>query len=268
MVVATSAVEITSTYPHKVLVSITGMTVGQRIRLHRVVNGVMSPVRGGYFESINTDAVVIADNEAPFGVPVYWRTRVNEQFSSYFDRDSAPLNLTLEGGKVCVSDAITGNSAEVTVMAWDKTSYSADATVFRVAGQNKVITGPGGLTGQFTADVRLRVNSTSSKENLLNLLASATSGTLQIRRSVSNGTLDECYFSVLNFDIERVSNRISDERRDFVMSIVEKDSWPYTFVAQGFTYGDLEAVYSGLTYADLELDFPTYLDLMQADLGS
>lgn len=250
-------------WPPRVLVTVTGLSIGDSVRIYRRANGVSTAIRGGYTASVGDTVFLAYDSELPFGIPVNYGALIN----GTTEASGTLATVALPGGKVAISDAITGNSAEVTVMAWDKTSYSADATVYRVSGKNKVVTGPGGLAGQFTADVRVRVESISAKTNLLNMLASATSGTLQIRRSVSNGTLDECYFSITAFDVERVSNRISDERRDIVMTIVEKDAWPSSFVTQGYTYGDLETLYSGLTYADLAADFPTYLDLMQADLS-
>ncbi|MEV4350966.1 hypothetical protein AB0J83_41445 [Actinoplanes sp. NPDC049596] len=272
MVVATSATEVTGVYPPRALVSVTGMTAGQMIDVYRVVGGAMIPIRGGHLDATDTDTLVITDSEAPFGVPVFWRTRVNKNSPSYFDRDSSPLTITLPVNtargqrEVVLSDAITGNAAEVVITAWQSKRYEPDVTVYRVGGKNRIITGAS-LTGQFTADIRVRTFSRTSEMNLLNLIDTRTSGILQMRRSVSDGTLDECYFSVLSFDVERRSQDRTDGRRDFVMSIAETDGWPFKFTAKGFTYADLAAKYAGQTYVDLEADYATYLDLARADLS-
>jgi len=274
MAVATTATAVTSQYPPRALISITGMTAGQMVDLYRVgPDGKMTRVRGGHLDATDTDSLVVTDNEAPFGVPVFWRTRINKNSPAFFDRDSDPLTLTLpvnslRGQRECViSDAITGQAAEVVVMAWPSKRYEANSTLYRVGGKNRIISGPGQV-GQFTSDVRLRTFSRTGEVNLQNLINTATSAILQLRRSVSDGTLDECYFSVLGFEVERISQDRTDPRRDFVLSIAETDGWPFKFEGTGWTLQDLADAYTGQTLADLNADYSTLLQVAQADLGT
>jgi hypothetical protein len=266
MAIAVTATTVTSVYPPRATVSITGLTLGQRVRLYRNFNGKMTPIRGGYRESAGSTSMVVADAEIPMGVNVSWTVRINEQSPAFFDVNSSIYSFTLPGGKVAISDAITGQSAEVTVVAWDRIEFQPESTLFRVGGKNRVVSGGTG-NGQFTADVKLVVLSRSSEITLRNLIGSATSSIMQLRRSISNGQLDECYFSVLSYSVERFSDDITDERRFFVLSIAETDSWPYKFVAKGFTLQDLADLYTGQTLADLDADFSTLLSIAQADLS-
>jgi hypothetical protein len=266
MVAATSAVEISGTYPHRVLVSVTGISVGDRVQVYRVVNGRMTAIRGGYLMSADTTALVVTDNELPFGVPVFWRTRINGHLPTFYDSNSATLNIGLPGSKVCISDAITGLSSEVVIRAWDKVSYTADNTRYKVGGKTIVVSGEG-KSGQFDADIELYFAALSAKDQFFAMWNNATSGVLQLRRAVSNGWIDECYFSILDYDVERFSNEVDDERRIVRMSIAQTDPWPASFKAKGFTLQDLANLYVGKTLADLNLDYPTLLSVAQADLS-
>lgn len=267
MAVVITATLITSRFPPRVTVTVTGMTVGDRVRIYRIAGGKRVQIRGGFVSSTDFTSMVVTDSEMPFGTNVRWMVRINEQSSSFEDYNSNILNIGLPGNKVLLSDAITDQSAETEIVAWERTKYESDSTLFRVGRKNLVVSGEGRTTGQWTADVRFLTRSISSKNSFLNLVASATSGVLQLRYYKSDGKLDEGYISFMSYDVERFSDDIEDERRFIVANLAQTDSWPYAFHTTGFTYQDLIDLYDGQTYADLELDYPTYLDLMKADLG-
>ena len=65
----------------------------------------------------------------------------------------------------------------------------------------------------------------------------------------------------------RFSQDGSDPRRLIIVQAAETEAWPLILEAQTYTYQDLEDVYAGLTYAQLEADYATYLDLAQAELS-
>lgn len=64
-------------YPPRVLVSVTGLTVGDSIQLYREANGVRTELRGGYDDAVTDTSFVRTDAELPFGVPVTYLAEVN-----------------------------------------------------------------------------------------------------------------------------------------------------------------------------------------------
>ncbi len=245
-------------YPPRVLVSVTNLIIGDAVELYRVVSGVRTLVRAGTAESVTDPAFLRIDAEIPFGVPVHYVAVVE---GAEYSTD--PVTYTLPGGKVALTDAITGLAAEVTILAWPTKDYRPNATVFRVGGRNVAVTGQ---TPGHASTIDLYVETTSSLENLRDLLANATEGTIQMRQPGGYDGVDG-YLAVLGAPERRFSQDGSDERRVVSLEVVEVESWAEALEAAGYTYADLEALYTGLTYADLAGDYATYLVLAQADLS-
>jgi hypothetical protein len=209
---------------------------------------------------MTSDALVRADAEAPFGVELTYYLTVDGQ-----DLDTVVYTYTLAGGKVALSDAISGDAAEVVILAWPGKRRERASSVFAVAGRNIVVSGQrGGFSG--TLDVFTETD--DAKLNLLDLLQNATSGVLQIRsdRSLTSEGVD-AYFSVLADDENRWSLDGSDERRIVSLDVVETEPWAPTLDSSTFTYADVAAFYTGDTYADLAADFATYLDVALGDFS-
>jgi hypothetical protein len=245
-------------YPPRVLVSVTGLAGGEFVEIFRVVAGVRTAVRGGA-AVVDDVAFLVLDAELPFGIPAHYVAVVD----SAAEYATTPVTYALPGGKVAISDAITGLAAEVVIMAWPEKRHERDSSVFRLAsGRTAVVAGP---PVQFTGAIDVFTATDSSRDNLINVLQSATAGTVQIRQPGGYADVD-CYVSVLNHTVKRWSQDGTDERRVITLEVAEVSGWSSELTARGYTYADLESVYTGLTYADLAGDYATYLDLAQAEL--
>lgn len=247
------------TWPPRVLVAVTGLTVDDSIELLRVVDGRRIAIRGGSSSSVTDTSFLCLDAELPFGATVSYLAIVNgtDEYST------ASNTYALPGGKVAVSDAINGDAAEVVILAWDEKQSQRQASVFRVGGRNVVVSGD---LGMFEANIELFTETTTSHDSLIDVLRNATEGIIQIRQDGNYDGVDS-YVAVLGMTVRRFSQDGTDQRRIFNLQVAEVEGWAPALEARGFTYADLEAAYTGLTYADLEGDYTTYLALAQADLS-
>jgi hypothetical protein len=245
-------------YPPRVLVTVTGLTAGDDVAVYRVVSATRTAVRAGTTTDAPGAAWLTVDAELPFGVPVSYLAVVNgAEYTT-----AGPVTYTLPGGKVVVSDAITGQAAEVIIGAWPELEYGRPSTRFVAGGRNVVVSGsmPG-----FTSEVEFLLLSVSSADNLMQLLRSATQGIVQIRQLGGYDDVD-CYVQVSNVRRRRFSQDGSDPKRLVVCIATEVEAWAPELEAQGFTYADLAAAYDPAgTYADLAGDFTDYLELAQAE---
>lgn len=244
-------------YPSRVLLSVTDLTIGDAVELYRSVSGARTAVRAGSSAAVTDPSFLVVDAEVPFGVPVTYVAVVNG-----VEYSTGATTYTLAGGKVALTDAITGLAAETVILAWPSREYQPRSTTFRVGGRNLVVSGP---IGQFDGSVEFYVETTSSLENLYALLAGATEGIIQMRQPGGYDGVDS-YVCIVAVDERRFSQDGSDERRIVALDVVEVEPWATTLEAQGYTYADLDAAYTGLTYANLAVDYATYLTLAQATL--
>lgn len=247
-------------YPPRVLVSVTGLTVGDDVEIFRSVAGARTAVRAGTFAGVTDTAVLALDAELPFGVPVTWVAVVN----GVDEYTAGPATYTLPGGKVALSDAISGAAAEVVVLSWPERARRRQSSVFPVGGRSVVVAGE---LGGFESTIELVATAYSSVQQVLSLLEVATQAIVQLRQPGGYDGVD-CYVAVLGVTERRWSQDGTDERRVLVLQVVETDPWADGLEAQGYSYADLDGVYTGLTYADLAVDFGSYLELAQADLGA
>lgn len=263
---AAIALNVQNVYPPRLQVVMTGLTIGDSVAIYRQVAGVRTLVRGSTTAAVTDTAYVIIDAELPFGVPVTY-IAVVEGAAEYA---SSEATYDLPGGKVVLSDAITGAAAEVVIQAIGDKARARDSARMRVAGRNIVVTGP---AGQPEGSYVLYTEVWSAFENLEALLESATEATVLIREpgvSALSGQPYEgvdAYLVVDQWSVARFSQDGSDPRRMTTIEYAETDGWASNLQARGFTYGDLSAAYAGGTYADLSADYATYLDLAQADLS-
>jgi hypothetical protein len=249
-------------YPTRGLLAATGLAEGNVVTISRRVAGstVRTVVRGAEGVEMEFDSLVRADAEAPYGVEVTYYLTVDG-----LDLDTVLHTYTLEGAKVALSDAISGAAAEVVVLSWPEKRRERASSVFAVGGRNIVVAGQ---RSGFSGSLDIFVETDDSKNNLLDLLNSATSGVLQIRcadGTVYNGF--DAYFSVLTDTETRWSEDGSDERRIISLDVVETSPWAPTLDSSTFDYADVATAYTGLTYADLAADFPTYLDVALGDFS-
>lgn len=245
-------------FPPRNAVTLTGLTPGDDVALYRVVAGQRTLLRDGTHSTVTDPGLVVVDGELPFGVSVSYIAVVN----SSAEYESAAAEYALPGGKPILSDAVSGESSQFTVVSWPRKEYKPQASLFKVGGRNVVVSGD---VGQFESQLELFFEAWSSSENFLALLNSATEGVLQLRAPVSGYTGVDCYLAIISASEDRFSQDGTDERRTWVVEVAETESWSDGFTARAFTYADVTTFYTGLTYADLLDDHATYLAIQLAD---
>lgn len=259
--VATLAAAEQDTWPPRVLLTASGLSIGNQTTIFRVVAGARTAVRGALAVFVDSTALVVVDAEMPFGVPVTWVLHVNGA-----DVDTqGPVTLTLAGGKVALTDAITGLAAEVAILSVSDRARDAPSTVFNIDGKNRIISG---RVGQYRATVEYFVETAAGSNAVAALLGTCTQGIILQRSpdaSRYEGTDD--YLAVLSAADRRFSQDGTDERRIWQVQVAQCDGWSNQLEARGYTYQDVADAYAGLTYADIAGDYLTYLALAQGDFG-
>jgi hypothetical protein len=259
-----AAVALTATeqdvYPPRVLLTVTDLSLGDTVQLYRVVGGDRTAVRAGADNAVDDPSFVRIDAELPFGVPVSYVAVVNDDF----EFSTSSVTYALPGGKVVVSDAITGNAVEVVILAWPDKTYERRAAVYRVGGRNVAVVGDYGM---FTGDIEFYTELTSTRDELVDLFASATEGVIQIRQPGGYDGIDS-YVAVLGVTERRFSPDGSDQRRTHLVRAAETEGWAPALEATGYTLQDIADAYDGLTLADLAGDFDTLLEVAQGDFSA
>jgi hypothetical protein len=248
-------------YPPRVLISVTGLTLGDDVTIYRSVGGQRTMVRGASATSVADPSFVRTDAELPFGVPVSYVVVVR----SLAEYTTAPVTYTLPGGKAVASDAVTGLAAEITIKAWDEKSYDRNSSVFKVGGRNVVVSGE---MGMFEAAIEIFFEAYSSTENFFDLVSNSTEGIIQLRSPDPKYDGVDCYVAVLSASQRRFSQDGSDPRRTWVIQVAEVEPWVSSLEASGFTYQDVANTYGTTgTYANLAADYGTYLAVAQGDFS-
>lgn len=243
-------------WPPRVLISVTGLLVGDEVQLYRSVAGALTEVRAGHDAAVDDTSFLRIDAELPFGVPVHYVAEVGGvQYAS------SPVSYTLTGGKVALSDAIQGLAAEVVILAEPERAYERQSAVFKVGGRNVAVLGPAGM---FTSELELYVETTAASDALQNVLELATEGIVQIRQPGGYDGVD-AYIAVTGYTKKRFSQDGSDDRRTWVLAAVETEAWAEALEAEGYTLQDIADVYTGLTLDDISDDFATLLAIAQGE---
>lgn len=246
------------TWPPRVLVTLSGIAAGDVVAVYRVVDNQRTAVRAGAATATDS-AFLVVDAEIPFGVPVHYEADVNGQVT-YTTSD---VTYTLPGGKNALTDAVSGLAAEVMIQDWPSVRRERRASVFKTRdGRNVVVSG---ALGQYTSSLVLYTDTVTAADNLIALLEDATEGVVQIRQG-SGATDIDGYFSVLTVERERFDPTTGEDvRRLWNLDVAETEAWASALAAQGYTYGDMQTSYTGLTYAQLSADYATYLALRQGE---
>jgi hypothetical protein len=246
-------------WPARVLVTVSGLTLGDSISVYREVEGEQTLLRAGSSTAVTDPSFLVLDAELPFGVEVTYVAIVNGDITY----TSVAGTYELEGGKVAVTDALTGLAAEAVIQQWTSKTYERRNTTFRVGRRNVVVSG---ALGQYTSQLTLYTETTTSADNLMDVLEGATGGTVQIRQPGGYDDTDG-YVVVTRAEKTRYDETDGlDERRLFVLDVVETDPWSSSLAATGYTLQDLADQYAGLTLNDLAGDYSTLLQLSQAVL--
>ena len=255
MTVAISATE-HAVYPPRVVIALTGITPGDTVNVYRQVAGNRTLLRAGSSDAAPDTTFRVVDAELPFGVPV-----THVAIVEGVEYATGATTYTLTGGKVALSDAITGLAAEVTILAADPLVQTRGGARFNIGGRNVLVSRP--LADPVGA-YDLFLDTTVALDNLMVLLAQATESIVQVRQSGPYAGVD-AYLAVDDVAIARWSQDGSDPRRIVTVQFAEVPGWPDQLAATGFTYAEVDSYYTGLTYADAAADFATYLDAEVAD---
>lgn len=253
---ASIATVLQDSWPPRVQIVVTDLTLGDAVSIYRSVSGVRTLVLGATSTAVTDPSFLRIDASVPFGVPVTYVAVVNG-----VEYTSGPVTYTLPGGKVALSDAVTALAAEVVIHAWPSKRRERQATTFRPGGRNVVVSG---ALSRPTGEIELYTDAYSSVLNLIALLDGATQGIIQIRQPGGYNGVDG-FFAVIGYEEKRFSQDGTDNRRWHVLQVVEVDGWAAAFTALGYTYADQTTKYTGLTYANLAADFATYLLMSQGD---
>jgi len=245
-------------WPPRVQVVLTGLTVGDTVDVYRVVAGQRTLVRASHVDAVTDTALVITDAELPFGVPVAYVAVVEAA-----EYTSATATYELPGGKLALTDAITGSAAEVVIGAAGDMTNGRDSFRARVGGRNLAVTGD---PGQDEGSYELFVANTTAYDQLIFLLEQATEAIVQLRGPGGYDGID-AYLMVDGWTTRRWLQDGRKQERLVTIEFAECDGWPAALAARGFTYQQLADAYTPGTYLDLAGDYPTYLDLAQADLA-
>ncbi|WP_435589811.1 carbohydrate binding domain-containing protein [Micromonospora aurantiaca (nom. illeg.)] len=236
MAVAITAV-VQDTWPPRVLVSVTGLTLGDGVALHRVAAGQRTPVRAGVDDAVTDTSFLRTDAELPFGVPVSYLAVVNDAD----EYATTPATIALPGGKVAVTDAITGATAEVWILSGVDPDFQRRASVFQVGGRTVVVSGDWGM---YSGDLELITETTAGVEALLALFAGTTEGVVQVRQPGGYDGID-AYLAVLGATTRRLSPRSGrDPRRITTAQVNQVESWAPLLEARGTTLQNVADAYS------------------------
>jgi hypothetical protein len=255
------------TWPTRVALAVSGLTIGDQVTVYRVVAGVRAVLRGADHVTVAGTTLAVTDAELPFGLPVTWTVGVNGSDAA----STTPATYDLEGGQVALTDAVTGLAAEVAIGAWPSRRRERRASSFALtdssgAGYNVVVAG---AAGQFTGQLELATLSDSAADSLQTLLEQCTNAVVQLRvPDASTYRRFDCYLAVLGWEEVLWSQDGNDPKRRWVLDVVQVRAWPTTLGTPSWTYDDLAAAYTGSTYTTLGGDFATYLDLAVADIGA
>jgi hypothetical protein len=259
MAVAIGALEQTA-YPPRVLVSVTGLTVGDDVELFRVVAGERTAVRAGAATDVADTSFLRVDAELPFGVPLSYLVVVNGSA----EVETAADTYTLPGGNVALSDAITGQSAEVVIRAFPSRTRARVNGVFAVGGRNVVVSGE---LSMFIGQLELYVEAASSVDNTIALLEDATESIVQLRVPLPVYARYDAYVAVLSVEEVLFSQDGSDSRRILQLDVVEVEGWAPALEASGFTLQDIADFYTSGDLQDIADDYTTLLLLAQGDFS-
>lgn len=247
---------VTDDFPPKVQISVTGLTPGQVVSVTRRQAGETTRVvvRGLDEVTATSDALVSVDAEEPLGVALTYVLTID-------GADVEDHTITADYPGVALTDAINGNAAQIIILAWPDQSRTRNATVFSVAGQNIVVTGP---RGQFSSAIEVYTETETARQSMLTLLDNATAGIIQLRNGVGHFGEDG-YYAVIDDTETRWSPDGSDERRRWTLNAVQVGPWAEGLLTSAFTLADIGAAY--MTLADLAANYPTLLAISLGDFS-
>lgn len=255
----------TGSWPPRVLVTVTGGATGANpLTIWRDVGGTRTAVRGTPIEAPTDTSTVLTDAEAPFGVAA---TYVLDQLD--VETSSSPVTVTLTRGRVALTDAITGQAAEVDIVTVSDLTTPIRAAQLLTSTRVVVVHDARASTRTLSLEVLARTETEAVA--VRDLLDGATSSIVQVR-GPSQTTYPgvDRYLTVTGQVERRLTPSTATPVRLFALDCVEVTApgWDPDLEARGYTLDDIASAYSGLTLADLAGDFATLLAVAVFDWGA
>lgn len=246
------------TWPPSRLITVTGLA-NVTVTVNRIIGGIGTPVRGADGITVwPSTGFAIVDAELPFGVPVTYQLVE----AGVAGASTSPETVTLTGGKVALSDAITGLSAEVEIGAIDDLDRTAEASTYAIDGRLYVVSAP--LADPQTT-VEYLTTTITARDTLRALLQQCTTGVFQ-QRAPSQDYDGDAYYSIVGVSERRFSQDGTDQRRITAVRVAQSLPWPGALEARGHTYADWASVYGSSTYAAVDALYGDYLDAETDDI--
>ncbi len=255
-----TAVAQASTFPPRVLVSLTGLVALSivSVTIYRIADGDRTGLRGAVgLDTTGVDSVVRVDGEEPFGIVIQYVAVLVNNVGTVTEVLSSTQTVNV-AARYVISDAINALGASVVVERWPDKKRTRAATTHNINGRLVVVSRPRSAA---SATIEVRTDTAEDGDNLNALLDSATAGTVQIRQSGDVAGFDS-YLAVPD-DTE---NRLWwSAERWWKLDVVETEAWAPDLEARGFTLDDIENAYLGGTLNDIRNDFATLLLIAQAE---
>lgn len=217
------------------------------ISLMREVDGVRSPVRGAQGMPVPNDALVITDNEAPFGKPVTYV--LIKRYTNGTQVEYLSNAVTLTTALPWISHPITGLGVAATITEWPELTYAGRQTIVAVAGRSRPIV----ISDRRIAASSELVMLTKTRDALLDLRALLATGDPLLVRPICDAVEGD-YLAIGDVSEARVKpngeGAGSDWRRLVSMDVQAVDAPDTAIPAVGDTLQDL-ADYAPGTLAEL-----------------
>jgi len=219
------------------------------------------PVRAAFERPlVAASSAVVRDREYPISRPFLYVLR-------YVDAVDGQVTLysnwiePAERELPRISNPITGEGVDATIVQWPDLTSDSRASVFDVDGRPEpyVITAP---MSSPTSQMVLRTLDATSWRTLYALLRRGQ--VIQVRASVP--FVDDAYVLPSRYVMSRMTNRAADTRRIHTLDVTQTGQPSPNIVASGTTLQDLADAYPGGTLADIAADFDFLYEIAAAPL--
>lgn len=217
-------------------------------------------VRGAINLPADGSTVVIYDREAPLNTPVMYYAEWIYIPTSTVTRDNSGF-VTVVAPRPVVSEPVSGQLAQVTIVIWPDKTRNARSSVLAVARRRNPIV-ISDLMGPASTSPVLRTDDVTERAALRLVLESGRG--LQIRATCPG--VEDGYYAVQAWTERRRSNNANDPVRFHDLSLIEIDQPNPQLRAVGDTLLDLHLAEPG-NLGDIADRWGTLLDIAEEDLS-
>lgn len=219
------------------------------------------PVRGAFNRALTvSSATVVRDREYPLSRPFLYVLR-------YVDAVAGPVTVysnwcePLERELPRISNPITGEGVDATIVTWPEFTHEARSSAFDVDGRSAPYVVTSTMRAP-TSQLLLRTLDATGWRGLSRLIRLGQ--VLHVR--ATDPALDDGYVLPTRYLLSRISNRAVDTRRLHTLDVTESGQPSPQIVASGTTLQDIADAYPGESLADIAADFDYLYEIAAADL--